>query len=838
MFRRAPATLFKYSTPLFFLFTAFNNSLFTKSAQSNFKKVKSVSVEGLSLVSQPAVVNVLPYTPGGDFDASLSSDALHSINNLGYFESADILTRESESDVDIKVVLKEKAILTGYEFFGNQQITSKKLSEKIELRKKRMVSEHEIDQLRAAIASEYKKINYFDVAIKITPEFSEDSPKKVFLRIDIIEGVKTKLSKVNFVGCEKVTHWVFKNSINTREDWLFGWANGAGKLDLEKVEQDKRIIERKYQDRGFYKARVDAAEVENRAADKDVQVTFHVDEGEQYKLRFITVPTGPEAEFSEEDQMRMLLIKRNDLYNVTKLVDSMDRLKNLYGNKGYVFCDVYPDIKEVVINGQKYLDVDFKIEKGEKYTINRIIISGNKNTLDEVVRRELFVYEGGLANRLLMEASKDSVEALGYFDKNLDWKVTKVGEGKVDLELNVKEIRTGNGSFGITGGPDRGGSSVALRLVSDFQKRNFAGYGWDVGAGLTFGSGFVQKAHLDFCNPSLFNKNIYWSSNAYLENIEYRELGGMMNLSTTPMEQTVGVGSRFGFSLFPHDSKIRTIVDLGAEVLSFSNFTLPSDLPTPLNTCLKDLSAGQKLQHLLSNSRLKDGAYNWIGFGFEKNKLNHHMYPYKGWKAELLTKLALPVSNSSYSMMKTEFNASYFIPLIHNERLVFSSSFKVGFVAQISDTLPVPMKELYSVGGSSSLRGFRWGEAGPMVKSTLSPLGAKNFMLMRFELISPLTTNKDITMSDPRGYLFYDIGSGWNAPKQYVTDFTSKNKMPLFSSSEILNDRFRLRHTVGFGLRLTVPQPIKLEFGMKLDRIRANKERPSEWHFQMNVPIA
>lgn len=78
-----------------------------------------------------------------------------------------------------------------------------------------------------------------------------------------------------------------------------------------------------------------------------------------------------------------------------------------------------------------------------------------------------------------------------------------------------------------------------------------------------------------------------------------------------------------------------------------------------------------------------------------------------------------------------------------------------------------------------------------------------------------------------RGVFFYDGGAGWNNPFAHLSN-------PAF----IRDNNFTYRHSVGLGIRMMSPMPVKVDWGFKLDprRNRFNpklNESASEIHFGM-----
>ena len=56
-----------------------------------------------------------------------------------------------------------------------------------------------------------------------------------------------------------------------------------------------------------------------------------------------------------------------------------------------------------------------------------------------------------------MEQSKDRIQSLGYFDQRegVNWKIIRTGENTADLDLMLKEAKTGHAGFqlGFAGNP-------------------------------------------------------------------------------------------------------------------------------------------------------------------------------------------------------------------------------------------------------------------------------------------------------------------------------------------------------------------------------------------------
>ena len=145
-----------------------------------------------------------------------------------------------------------------------------------------------------------------------------------------------------------------------------------------------------------------------------------------------------------------------------------------------------------------------------------------------------------------------------------------------------------------------------------------------------------------------------------------------------------------------------------------------------------------------------------------------------------------PLGGDNYFVSVTGFYGRY-IPI----KFMDSSFFVKGTLGSIGGYggHEVPITEKFYVGGLNSVRGFRYGEAGPTDEND-EPIGAKNQMFFNFEWIFPIYKPASV-----KGVLFFDTGAGFDN----------------WSS-------LRMRTSAGVGIRWFSPMgPIRLEFGCNLN---------------------
>src|SRR5438445_9294283 len=102
------------------------------------------------------------------------------------------------------------------------------------------------------------------------------------------------------------------------------------------------------------------------------------------------------------------------------LAKDTEMVEDFYGGRGYI--DVTSSSRNLnvirIANTETgTMDIEFKMEEGQKSYIERIDIRGNTKTKDKVIRRELAVSPGELFDMVRVKVSKQRLEGLDYFEK-------------------------------------------------------------------------------------------------------------------------------------------------------------------------------------------------------------------------------------------------------------------------------------------------------------------------------------------------------------------------------------------------------------------------------------
>ena len=789
--------------------------------------INNIIIHGNTYVPQEAIINVIPeeLTRGRVYQALYTNSLIRNIFGLGYFKQIHVLGEQADMNkINLHIVVEEKKRLSDVIFKGNKNLTEEAIKKKISFNIP-AVDDVELHRLARKIEKLYREKDYH--AVKVTTELKENDKDNTSTAIfNIDENKRSFIKRVFIKGNKKFSDKVLRKILFTREDWLLSFADKAGTYQPEAIEMDKHNLENFYQNHGYLNAKVADAIVFKNPQTNHYEVTFIVEEGDQYRISDLSIELH--EQLSQEILRAQIPLKAGDIYSREKLTKSMEILRLIWGEFGYIFAEIIPSVEPDHVH--KTVTIGFKSQLGEKVNLRRLTIKGNRSTRDKVIRRQIILNEGELLTKQRMEDSKNRVELLGFFDKRdgVNYKITRITDTLADLDLMVKEVKTGKAGIQI------GVNPIGARGA----KSTNAGFGFaaHVTQPNLFGKAILlnlqgnaskdeYSVQFSLANPWLFDRPLYGGldfnySKSWYEEIKSIEVNKDSDKKVA--EQIIGGSGTIGYySPIPFIGPISTRFQLGIDHRIVRQPIASKDLKE---------SERQEYQGIL-NRRFFSGNIGIVSFSFGQDARNHPMHPTQGYQWGLLTKLGFsekinrPINNisndCSFGFYRIELNATWFTPLIDDDKLYLGLRSTIGFVRPIFKN-DIPFSELYSLGGPTSVRGFDPTEISPRWKAANefglgNVIGGTNAFSWTAELMFPITQD-----FSAKGYVFYDGGACWRTPDAQC-----------ISSERLRRNDFFYRHSVGIGVRLLKPTPITIDWGFKLNPQRKLGEEVSQFHFSM-----
>lgn len=778
-------------------------------AASAVRRISAIEVLGNKFTPTAAITAYIPYRVGEIFDPSKTQRLIKNIyNDLGRFSKIDIKGHNRGDDrIDLYIIVEEKPPLKDIIFVGNTKLTETELRKKIDFDIP-AIDQSDVGVLARRIAKLYAEKGYD--AITIDTNITIDLDERAVVTFTIREGRPTAIRRIEFTGNDSVSSKELRTVLFTKEDWLLSFIDGSGTYIADRLEADRFMIEQFYQNRGHLHARVlDVHTTHIEGCAHEIILTFDIEEGACYTISDVQV-TGSDL-IPVSCVLDFIPVKVGQRFSREHVVESLKAIEALWGNSGYIFAHVTPSIQQD--EATKTVTIAFHVQPGEEVFVRKINIKGNRKTRDKVIRRQIVVQEGSRVSQALLDISQQSVESLGYFEPRdgVNWKVQRVGSNKADLDLMVREAKTGNFNIqlGYGGQQERKSPLSGLSFKGLLADRNLFGLGIDFNIEASWAQA-EQTVAFHIGQHWLFDKPVSGAIDFYhrrpsYEDFRHIEQGGVYE-KVTGGAATIGIITP---PLWPIFSDTQVLMSVGVDSIHYEQ--------RPKANIASDPLINGQYQTILDREFVA-GTFPWISNRIERVVVNHPIHPSRGYRWHLQTKFAIPTKAcNSIGFYKMSFDGDWYTPLIDEYGLVFHIHTTLGAMTPFKNQL-IPFNELWHVGGQNSVRGWLFGQIGPRFLD--DSIGAQCAFWWNAELLFPITANMNMT-----GVVFYDGGAGWANPNARFLD-------PVV----LRGNSFDYRHSVGVGIRLRQPMPISVDWGFKIDPRRnrlnpARDETAYEIHF-------
>ena len=428
---------------------------------------KKFIVLGLQRVEESMVLGYLDNSNFQNNPTNAIQQATKKLYESELFSSVSI----SEKGGQFIVELVENPIIFEVKLIGNKKVNDEALLSEVSLKKRSVFSKQKLQIDLKRISEIYTKTGRF--LTKIEPKLVQKDQNRVELIFEIDEGPKAKIGEIYFIGNNAFDDKDLHEEVSTKKSKWWKFLSSSDSYDSDRIEFDKEILRRFYTNRGYADFSILSATAQINHQKDRFFVSFLMEEGIRYNLGKIEIVNNI-PKFDAEILRKKILIKSGKLYNGELIDKTIDGMIETMSDKSYAFASIEPVLKRH--RDQKIIDIDFVIRETPRIYIEQINISGNVRTLDEVIRRELRFREGDPYNITKINRSKQRIENLGFFEK-VEFNTKRIGDGdRVNLEIEVKEKKTGELNLGI------GYSTVnRLNLNAGIRENNLFGTGRQIG---------------------------------------------------------------------------------------------------------------------------------------------------------------------------------------------------------------------------------------------------------------------------------------------------------------------------------------------------------------------
>ena len=470
--------------------------------------VQTISVDGLQRVEKETVLAYLGVKPAETISQEQMDSAFKNLYATGLF--ADIKMNAEKNGV-LKITVEENPLIGARAFDGNKKLDDKVLETEVQSAPNSIYNRAKVQQDVRRILEVYKRAGRY--AVEVEPKIIERPENRVDLIFEIDEGPEAKIDKINFFGNKHYSAPDLQEILMSKESRWYRIFSSAETYDAEKMNYDKELLRRFYNQRGYADFRVVSAVAELAPNKKSFILNFTLEEGPRYRIGEVKIDSAI-SEVPVEKLLREVTFDSGAWYNADAVEKSVTGITEELGKKGFVFVDITPVLNRNAESDT--MDITFKIEEGERIFINRINISGNTNTLDEVIRREFRLDEGDAFNVSKIQDSRRNIENLNYFSK-VDIQSVPIDSSKADINVDVEEKSTGYFNIGI------GYSTVNGALIQGgITENNFQGKGQQLSV-----DGSVSERSKDysmsFTEPYFLGRRLSAGADIFYSDEDYQD---------------------------------------------------------------------------------------------------------------------------------------------------------------------------------------------------------------------------------------------------------------------------------------------------------------------------
>ena len=740
-------------------------------AQSTEEKmILTVKIKGNLAISTQIILSKIRTSPGKVVSQEMINDDIKRLYAMGYFTDVAIDVEDYEKGVAVTIIVEEKPVVSEITFEGNKRLRASQLKKVMQTKEGDMLKFSSLSQDMNELKSFYERNGFNQVEVKYELDKNEDN--QVIIKVFVDEKERIKIKKISVEGNEAVAKKIILGMMSTQTAWLFR----KGYFDNEMFEQDLIKIKMHYQNLGYLDTSITPA-FDYEEIKGLMYITLKINEGKQYHVGEIKI--GGNIILPKEEVEERVAMKAGDPFSYNKLRGDVESIRGLYYHKGYMNAEIGADRTLDPVN-QK-INIDFAIDAKEIVYIGKVNIKGNTKTKDVILRRELRIYPGEKFDGDKIKRSKERLYNLGFFE-DIYFETIPTDKLNInDLEINVKETKTGEFSFG--GGYSSVDEFIGFVQVvqKNFDLLNFPYFTGD-GQNLVIKGeiGMVRNDYeISWTEPWIFDYPLAFGFDAY-----HRTHLRTTNVGYGYKEVRSGGDVRFGKEFWEY----------------FRSDLLYRMENVDISDVADDASQDEK----------DEEGSNWLSsiiFGVQFDNRDNVFSPTKGVVSTLSVENTGGFLFGDKNFVKGFFSASFYYSPI--QKIVIEFKGRAGMGDSYGNTDKIPIYERFYAGGATTIRGYKERRVGPRDPSSNDPVGGEALLVGNIELTFPIY-EKVI-----KGAVFYDIGNVWGSIEDFAVGGNYKQG-------------------AGIGIRVKTPiGPLKLDWGYPLNDNHDDK-REGELYFSMS----
>ncbi len=463
------------------------------------------------------------------------STAVKRFYKQGLYSKVEINLEKTVGDKAwLEIALKQQPRMAELRFNGVKSGEKKDLLERLGVEKGQQLTPNIVARIVQVVKQFYSDKGFKNVVVTSSqqPDLSQENYD--FLTINVDRQSKVKVHKIYINGNNVLSDRKFKNAMkktNENHD-ILNLFKQKKFVDTDYADDKIRIID-KYNELGYRDAEILSDSIV-KYDDKEIDIYLTVDEGNRYYIKDINWVGN--TIYSSDFLNQVLGMYPGDVYNQKRLnkrtSEDDDAVGNYYLDNGYLFFNLVPIEQQVAGDSISLL---MRIYEGQPAKINKVVINGNDQLYEKVIRRELRVKPGDLFSKRELMNSAREIAASGHFDPETMGvnPMPNDADGTVDIIFDLEQkandkvqLSLGWGQTGVTGQVALSFSNFSIKNL--FNPQSYRGI-IPRGDGQTFSisaqtnAKYYQSYNISFFDPWLGGKR----PNSFSFSLDYSRSTGV-----------------------------------------------------------------------------------------------------------------------------------------------------------------------------------------------------------------------------------------------------------------------------------------------------------------------
>ncbi len=637
-----------------FLFILF---FFTCNAFSSI--LNKIEIIGNDRISNETIKLFIEVKINEEINSDKLNNILKNLYKTDFFK--DVTLDYVNQVLTIKVTENPIIENISYEGIKNKK-TIELINENALVRSRSSYNKNTLKKEKENIGNILKNLGYYNTSIDISVIESKNNLVDIIFNINLRK--KTKIKKISFIGNKNFKDKKLRSIIASDEYKFWKFISGRKYLNQNMVIFDERLLKNFYKNNGYYDAQINSS-FAKLIDDNNFELIFNINSGPKFFFGELNINLPSDFEEKNFDSIKKLFKKtKGKPYSINTIDEILDEIDSITALEQYKF--IKAKVSENI--SQNLINLEFNVEEGEKFYVDKINIYGNKITAENVIRNQFELDEGDPFSEILINKSVNNLKSLNFF-KTVNSKI-KNNENTKTKEIDIFVEEKPTGEIYATAGAGTSGASFGFGV----KENNFLGNGIALDTNALISSSQF-KGKFTITNPNYKNsdKSLYTSLEA-TETNNYNTFGYKTN--------------KTGFRI-------------GTNFEYLNDFYLGLNTSNFYETIETNSSASTQQQN-------QEGNYwdSFVKFDLNYDKRNQKFQTTSGFKS--FYSINLPIVSDT-NTLKNYYNYSKYFSFYEKN---FSSISLYLESANSINNKNIKLSERIAI-PSSRLRGFEYGRVGP-----------------------------------------------------------------------------------------------------------------------------